>query len=266
MRGRRAPVDDLRAPRYDDPVLERFEALLVDGLKTEITEAVFGGPPGTKDGRSDPFVEVFVASIVTAEPPDGERRRPAHRMRRVEFAADGEGATFVLPDDADGEVVAVEAPPGRRVERGDAYEVEGGELRFYRAPEAGDPGVAALVRGSRARGGETQRPAEIDARLAAWSKDAAGADALLTKALSGTLLVLERLRGNDVVVVESEKVGIRLLNLRSRVTGSTRAAEEPWFRAQATLGVQAELEIRVALGEPEPEGIIEAVEHKLLRP
>ncbi|MFP2927661.1 hypothetical protein ACLESO_21190 [Pyxidicoccus sp. 3LG] len=245
-------------------------------VETFFHDALMSALPGDVDVATGPslgpaadvtqLVEVTAASLKLALP-EGEdptaRREPAFHFGVHRWRTDGKQVDFVLPEGAQGQVVEVESPPGHPLRRGDDYQVEGRTVRLYRPPAQAEVAVVAFLRGASAAGFLERAPCDIPLIIRAWSQEHGVADKLLSSALSAALVASSDMGNLDDSASDESGVRIRLLRPSMVLVGLARGAEllheKRFFRAQAELLIRGELEQLVAVGEPEPTGIIREV-------
>lgn len=244
-------------------MLAAVEAHYANALAAALGQAtpVLRGPaPAVPAGASAQVLAGELALVVPAD--DLTRDRNAARLFTSHaWDADGAATEFPLPQGS-GELAEVEAPPGRPRRRGDDVRVEAAALRFYRPPAAGQPGVRAMFLGTRAEGFFERRPGELRLVIAVRADTAAGLDAALATALAAALrasAALPTFEGPPAPGVRA-----RLLRAAAALAGVTRRAERrgqvdlPY--GELALVVRGEVELLVALGAPEPQSVITAVE------
>lgn len=241
-----------------------FHDALISALPGDVDVATGPSPGPAADVTQ--LVEV-TASSLKLKLPEGEdltaRREPAFHFGVHRWRADGKQVDFVLPEGALGQVVEVESPPGHPLRRGDDYLVEGGTVRIYRPPAQADIAVVALLRGERALGFLERCPCDIPLIIRAWSQQHGAADTLLSSALSAALIASSGMGNLGDPASNESGVRIRLLRPSMVLVGLARGAEllhdKHFFRAQAEFLIRGELEQLVAVGAPEPTGIIREV-------
>ncbi|MCY1020989.1 hypothetical protein [Pyxidicoccus sp. MSG2] len=249
-------------------MLVSVETFFHDALRSALPDDIdvaTGPSPGPKADVTQ-LVEVTAASLKLALPEGADltaRREPAFHFGVHRWRANGKQVDFVLPEGALGQVVEVESPPGRPLRRGDDYLVEGRTVRFYRPPAQADVAVVALLRGASAPGFLERSPCDIPLIIRAWSQENGAADALLASALNAALIASSGMGNFDDPASDDSGVRIRLLRPSMVLVGLARGAEllheKQFFRAQAEFLIRGELEQLVAVGEPEPTGIIREV-------
>jgi hypothetical protein len=248
-------------------MLAAVEAYFLAALEPALpkgTPVTAGPSPGPAEAGAA-LVEI-VASRLTLLPVVAEvssdPRQPAHLGGLKRFTADGVRADFPLPDDAGGEVVGVESPPGRPLRRGDDYYVEGRVIRLYRAPPAA-AAVLVRLRGERARGYAEERPARIDLAVRAWAPELGRADELLGLAVGSALVAAVDLASLDTASPGRPEVRLHLARPVTTLAGMVRSAETvrgaTSYRVEAQLGIEGTLELVVALGQAEAGAMIKEV-------
>lgn len=255
---------------------------MLNELENRLFQAVLSAVPkdvsvksGPRDGPADSdkeLVAVAAMALLTSVPANAEeaatRRDHSYLSRRIEWKADGSVKDFPFPEDAQGELAAVETPPGHERRSGDDYFVKEGQavVCFYRAPSEGK--VLAWLRGARAEGHKAMRACRVELRLSAWAKEPGRADELCMRSLEAVLTV-----GPDLGSIEreTESAGVRMRLLQSLIEvesirrSRSRVADTDYYHAVATLQILGTLEITVALGEVPPEGVIDRIEYELER-
>lgn len=192
-----------------------------------------------------------------------EQRAPAFLGQQQVFAADGKQLDFDLPDGLPGQVIEVQSPPGRLARSGDDYRVEGGSIRFYRAPAEARQAVLVRVRGGRARGYQESYPCQLSLMITAWAKEIRKADRLLMPSLSAVLSTFVDLDMLSMETGEAAGATYRLLEPVATLKRIERSAEQvddtTFYRSRASLMVSGQLELTVALGAEQPESRIEEI-------
>lgn len=256
-------------------MLATFESRLVqalaDVLPADVTMAAgpVRGPP-TGETR---FVQVHARRLTTQDMPHAgddpkADRSPAFlsQVQRWELA-DQANQQRDFPLSVEGKVVEVQAPPGLRVKRGDDYEVHDGQIRFYRAPGAT---VMACVQSASAHGYRDTRRSEMELELTVWGQTLAATDELL-----GLGLTTVAAAATDLDIIEGSYepypgVTLRLCSAVLSLRGIKRTLQQvdgtDYFLCRAAFRILANLEVTVALGEAEPEGIIRQIEYDFGRP
>jgi hypothetical protein len=247
-------------------MLYALENLLVPALKAALPGGVGvgSGPPEAPPAGQE-RVDVLASDLRAKVDPEEPLapRGPASLFQVERWGADGTIKDFALS--SAGEVFEVESPPGRPVRRGEDYAVDGKTLRFYRPPHAAAVAVVATVRTGPATGFQELRPCTAQLSIAAWGADLPAADRLLDQALS---VVLTTCVGLGTLEAQALEAGVRMRLLRpslvlEQMERSHFKSGERWApRALARLRLDAELELTVALGEPEAEGVIEKIAYQ----
>jgi hypothetical protein len=248
-----------------------FAQALKAGLPTDVT--VTTGPSVGATTSEAKLVEVSAERLAVTLPEGSdplEERQPAFLTQVHHWSADGEQSTFELPEDARGEIIEVESPPGHPLRLGDDFTLAQGKILFYRPPAKAEVAVIALLRGERARGYQERRPCRIDLFLRAWAGEASAMDTLLQSTLTTGLAAAAELGNVDGPQANPPGVRMRLLRPIAVLTGVSRRTEHtgsaPRFCADLALSIRGELEQVVALGEPTPEGLIKKLQGRLFRP
>ena len=200
------------------------------------------------------------ARTLTLNPPgeDPPTDDPAHGLVEVNWTTNGQTLDFEIPANQSGELVEVEAPLGFTVGR-DAWQLDDRTIRFYRAPRAGQPGVRARLRGAAAKGFKRRKQGRVDLRVSAWAKTMEDADTRLNIALQTSLPLLIDLPNLEAARVKNVQVLLRLLQARVWLLDIERSLEpnSALFEATARLQLCGELDQIVAIGTPDPVGVIE---------
>lgn len=249
-------------------MLVSLETYFHDALRPALpadVDVVTGPGPGPSATASS-LIEVSVPTLKLALPEGDDLaagREAAFHAGVHRWRANGKQVDFVLPEDARGEVVDIESPPGRPLRQGDEYVLEGRTVRFYRPPAQADVAVVAFLRGERAHGFLERRPCEISLMTKAWAREHGAADKLLSIVLASVLLAGSDLGNLDDSAPDEWGARIRLLRPVVTLLGLSRGVEEHqetlFFRAQAEFLIRGELEQLVAMGSPEPQGRIREV-------
>ncbi|MBE0623157.1 MAG: hypothetical protein IH605_21420 [Burkholderiales bacterium] len=231
---------------------------------------VFAGQAVPALTGAKPRVSVAATPLVRRVPEGADEsadaRDPAFFTQRYTVAAKAAAPRNVtLPASASGQVAEVQYPPGRLLRPGDGYATEGRTVRFYRAPQGN---VTVQTRGDRVRGYAEKHPCQVEIKLTCWAKVDGVSDTLTSAALAA---VLARFAELDVIDLASGDGGLsmRILKPIARISSLERAAEavgkDTWTRCSIQLTLCGELELVMALGAPEPEGIIERIEGEVVR-
>lgn len=226
---------------------------------------VTAGPSLPPLSAAMPRVSVCATALIRCSPEkaedSAEARDPAYSTQRFTLnPTRSKPREVTLPDSAAGQVAEVQLSSGRLLRAGDGYTVEGRTVRFYDAPAGA---IAVQTRGAAVRGYREISPCQVDVELNAWAGDAAAADGLLTRAL---IAALARLAELDVIELASVEEGssIRVLKPVARLDFLGRAGETvagaAWTCSTARLALRGELEMMLALGAPEPAGVIERID------
>jgi hypothetical protein len=255
-------------------VLEEFLADVLQGA-LQAGVKVRTGPRLAVPAKDQECVDVAawgVEAPLAAEEDGAEAREPSFFTRVHRWDADGQARDFVLPQGEPGEVLEVESPPGHPRRREDDYRVEGGTVRFYRAPAAGQGAVVATLRTGPAEGFHERRPCHGRLTLAAWAAELPRADELLERALAAVLVACVDLGTLEARHLEASGVRMRLLAPvlaleaveRTRVEASRRLAP----KAEARLRLRGQLELTVAVGAEQPRSRIQSLRYTatVLRP
>ena len=249
-------------------MLYALENLIVPALKAALPGGVgvtLGPPEAPPAGKER--VDV-IATDLRAKVDPGEPlapRGPAFLFQVERWGADGTIKDFALSPSAKGEIFEVESPPGRPVRRGEDYAVDGKTLRFYRPPEAAPVAVVATLQTGPATGFREQRPCTAQLGVTAWGTDFPRTDRLLDQALS---VVLTTCVGLGTLEAQDLEAGVRMRLIKpslvlEQIDRSHFKSGERWApRAAARLRLDAELELTVALGTPEAEGVIEKIAYQ----
>lgn len=244
-------------------MLPAVEAHFAAALQADLGQAtpVVTGPLAAFPAGSS--VHVAAGRLALAVPsPDLREGRGAARLSTAHtWTSDGQQTAFALPAGA-GELAEVEAPPGRPRVRGDDYRVEAGALRFYRPPAAGQPGVKAMFNGQPAVGYQERRAGELPLVVSVRAATVADLDPLVAAALAAALKAT--VAPPTFAAAPTAGVRLRLLRAAAALVGVHRRTEErdgavkP--RCDLEFVLRGEAELLIALGAPEPESIIAAVE------
>lgn len=250
-------------------MLVTLEHYFHDALKAVLpgdVEVLTGPSLGPIDANVTQLVEVSAPSLKLALPPEDDLtagREEAFHAQVHRWSADGKQVDFVLPDSARGELVEVESPPGRPLSRGDDYMLEGRTVRCYQPPAQAEVAVVAFLRGERAQGFLERRPCEISLVTRAWGREHGVADRLLSSALAAVQVASTGLGNLEDADSDGSGVRVRLLRPAMTLLGFSRGAEPlhdtTFFCARAEFLIRGEFEQLVAVGEPEPTGIIREV-------
>ncbi len=251
-------------------MLYALENLLADAVDAALPDTVkvvpgpFTGVPAATDQRVEVTVSKLDITLVGQEPLAA--REPAFFSSLQRWDADGTKKDFTLPASVQGEVVEVESPAGHPLSRGQDYQLDGTTLRLYVAPAKGKGAVVATVRTGPAQGFHERRPCRLQLTIAAWAPKVETADKLLDQSLAVVLAQCAQLGtleaeylGNSGVRMRLHRPSVLLEGFeRTRTVVRTRWAP----RAAATLRLDAELELTVAVGTPEPVTRIEQIGYR----
>ena len=252
-------------------MLSVLEDLLVEALQSAHanTVRIAAGPSHwPTSGQQQEVVIVAAHSLeVKPGPSDAEpesARSPSYLLSVHRWSADGVTRDFHLPEDVTGDIAEVESPPRHPAKRGDDYFVEGRVIRFYRPPAQSDDAVVATVHGNLAQGYQEKRDCTAKLEIAAWAMNMQHADELLQDSLSVVLPLLVDIGTLDQGGQSDFATRIRILKPVAALTRIDRQTQDvgqsDFFRAIAHFTIQAQLEVIVAVGEPESEALIESVE------
>jgi hypothetical protein len=244
-------------------VLAAVEAHFAAALKADLGQAtpVLTGP--LADLPTGSSVHVSAGRLALAVPPSDlvADRNSARLFTAHTWPSDGQQTGFPLPPGA-GELAEVEAPPGRPRRRGDDFRVDAGALNFYRPPAAGQPGVKAMFLGQRAAGYHERRAGELALLITARAAAVADLDALAAAALAAALKASVAPPTFEAPPVAG--VRVRLLRAAAALSAVVRRTEARGDvalpRCDLEFVLRGEAELLIALGAPEPESIIAAVE------
>jgi hypothetical protein len=252
----------------EERMLVAIETYFLKALKSVFPTGttVTMGPAAIPGTSNVPLVEIvasrfsFVPEKTTEENSDEPPgRSPAFELRVQSFPTDGTMRDFVLPADATGEIVEVQAPPGRLLTRGDDYQIDGRTIRFYRAPAKATIGVSARLRGARVRGYQQRFAGQADVNVRIWTSERVRTDELSRTALATVLIAAENVGVLDASDPKTPSVTMRLLRASASLTAIRRNFESSFHTAVLEIVLRGELEQTVMLGAPEPEGIIREV-------
>lgn len=233
------------------------------------TIEVVNGPDRKPKGSVKKMVNVSVSGLQTRHPTGRDEvltARGGSRLGNVHLSdSTGKETDFEVPDTLSGEISEVEAPPGHPATSGDDYVIDDRTVRFYRPPQKGTPGVAVYLRGDKARGYRDVHPCRIEVVLTAWAQSTEEADDLFGPAFSALLSVFVAL---PIIRTGPDTIGVALRLLKPvAVPGSiTRTLTEingtDFHRVTAVINVLGDLEVVVALGQAQPESIIESIDYQ----
>lgn len=244
-------------------MLAALEAHFAAALQAALAPAVqvVRGPAAAIPAGAS--VHVLAGRLALVLPTDdlARGRSGARRFVFRTWDSDGLARDFPLPPDAE-ELAEVEAPPGRLRARGDDFQRAPEGLRFYRAPAPGSPGVRAMLFGSPTQGFVERRACEAQLVLSARADTVPALDGLVAGALAAALTACVA----PPILEDPPAAGVRTRLLRpiAALAGVTRRAEARGQvelpRADLEFALRGEVELIVALGAPEPTGIIKSVE------
>lgn len=248
-------------------MLVAIETYFLKALQTAFPSGVLltSGPAAVPSDANTPTLEVVASqfTFIPEKPAEGDTeapaRSPAFEFRMQFFPADGIVRDFVLPAEAKGDIVEVQAPPGRLLTRGDEYQVDDRTIRFYRPPAQLAPGVVVRLRGNRVRGYQQRFAGQADLFVRIWSRDRAKTDELSRSVLSTVLIAAENLGVLEAVDAKNPNITLRMLRARAAVPILRRGFEATFYTATVEIVLRGELEQCVALGAAEEEGIIREV-------
>lgn len=248
-------------------MLVAIETYFLKALQTAFPSGVLltSGPAAVPSTATSPILEVVASqfTFVPEKPSEGDTetpaRSPAFEIRTQSFPTDGVVRDFSLPAEAIGDIVEVQAPPGRLVTRGDEYQVDGRTIRFYRPPAQLAPGVVVRLRGTRVRGYQQRFAGQADLVVRVWSRDRDTTDKLSRTVLSTVLVAAENLGILEAVDEKNPNISLRLLRARAAVPTLRRGFEATFYTAVVEIVLRGELEQSVTLGTAEEEGIIREV-------
>lgn len=219
------------------------------------------------------------AQTLSLDPPEGDDpssgRGDARLSATLTRTPSSGGKDLRLNSSVGLTLTEVESPAGVLRQPGDDYLTElhspSGDwiVRFYQA-QAGAARVT--LTGDAARGFTDRRKGRIALTLTSWATSLADADRLTGKALAALLPALD-----DLGVVDSEELSFRtslppgagtrlrlsravaLLEGASRAVAPLGATTTPLYSSQVSLSLRGAIELTVAYGSPDPQGIIEGV-------
>ncbi|MEY3212522.1 MAG: hypothetical protein RIT28_3003 [Pseudomonadota bacterium] len=219
------------------------------------------------------------ARSLTLDPPEGDDPTSGRGDARLSATltrtpSDG-GKDLRLTSSAGLTLTEVESPAGVLRQPGDDYlteqHVPSGDwvVRFYQA----QTGAARVtLTGDAARGFTDRRRGRVELSLTAWATSLADADRLAGRALAALLPAVDALG-----VVDADELSfrtslppnagtrLRLSRAVALLEGAARAVERQGsagvalYSSQVTLSVRGAIELTVAYGSPEPQGVIEGV-------
>ncbi len=240
---------------------------MLQALEAHLLTAVDAALPAEVTTVAGPWQPTGTGAVVvhartlTLKPPgeDPPTDDAAHGLAIVDWPSDGNTLDFEIPNDQTGELLEVESPPGFTVRRGDAWQLDDRTIRFYMAPASGAPGVRARLRGAPAKGYKRRKPCRVELSISAWADSMATADQRLDAALQTTLKELIQLPNLEAGAVAGVQVWMRILQARAWLLSIERRVdpESDLFEARATLELRGDLDLLVAVGTPDPVGVIE---------
>jgi hypothetical protein len=247
--------------------LENLLAAALDKALPDDVKVTPGAPtatPAAGEERVEVTASKMEVSLAGADPL--APRGPAFFSSVQRWDADGTARDFTLPTGVEGEVTEVQSPAGHPLSLGQDYQVDGRIIRLYRPPAKGKGVVVATVRTGPARGFHERRPCQIKLTVAAWAPKLEDADALLDQSLAVVLPLCAELGTVDSEHLGAGGVRMRLLHPTVFLEGFERTRTQVrtrWApRAAALLRMDAELELTVAVGEPEPQTRIEQIRYR----
>jgi hypothetical protein len=263
-------------------MLRALETRLIPAVQTALGAesglTVQHGPalPPTTAGAK--LVSLWARSL-TLDPPEGDDpssgRGDARLSATLTRTPSSGGKDLRLTSSAGLNLTEVESPAGVLRQPGDDYLTEqhipSGDwvVRFYQA-QAGAARVT--LTGDAARGFTDRRKGRIALTLTAWATSLADADRLAGRALAALLPAVD-----DLGVVDAAELSfrtslppnagtrLRLSRAVALLEGEARAVERlggsgaALYSSQVTLSVRGAIELTVAYGTPEPQGVIEGV-------
>ena len=242
-------------------MLRSLEAFLAPAIDAALPGAV-SVVTGAYDPSDNGDVVIHARSLGVEPPPrDSEGDDGAHLIEIATWTTDGNVQDLVIPPAQTGELLDVEAPPGKLATAGDDYFVDDRTIRFYRPPAAGTPGVRARLRGPDAAGWSRRRRCTIELDISSWARDMDDADDRLDIAMQVALSQLVDIPILEVGQAGGTEVWLRVISPRVWLTGMRREFDESanLCVAHAEIELRGELDVLVASGAPAPVGIIEEV-------
>lgn len=247
-------------------MLAALETLFLPALRTALGgDADLRGGPATAPAAGQPARLSLWAERLVRDGPEGDdpTRDPVQAAwEGLVSAAPSAPLDFPLPEAAHGDVAEVQSPPGHLLPPGDAWQLDGRTLRFFRAP-AGP--VRVSTRSEPVRGYRERRPGRVELSLRVWAADGAAADALLARGLAALLAAAE-----DFNVLElagqAPTLTVRLTRPRLSLAALEQAVDGPWIVGCARCVLRGEVDLALRLGEAAPEGRIQDVAITLRRP
>jgi hypothetical protein len=219
------------------------------------------------------------ARALTLDPPEGDDpssgRGEARLSATLTRTPSNGGKDLTLSGSAGLTMTELESPAGVLRQPGDDYLTEqqlpSGDwvIRFYQA----QVGAARVtLTGAAARGFTDRRKGRIELSLTAWATSLADADRLAGHALAALLPAVD-----DLGVVDADELSFRsslppgagtrlrlsraiaLFEGATRAVGPLGASDTALYSSQITLSLRGTIELTVAYGAPDPQGIIEGV-------
>jgi hypothetical protein len=247
-------------------MLAAVENALLPALKAALPGAAVVAGPALESATE--LVALTGERLVLLPPPTGdpgEARSGARLLLTQQLVGSGTDKDFTVTEA--GDITEVESPPGRVLLPGDDYLVSGRTVKLFQAPRNGQV-VQVRLLGASARGYVEKRQCRIDLSLSVYAQGRDRLDALLQGGLSAVLGAAVDLPRLQAAMPDGPPGGaiVRLRLLRAVASlsavhrGAGRVDEKPYLSAVAQLLLQGELELTVALGQPEPTGTIAKVE------
>ena len=157
-------------------MLAALETLFLPALRTALGgDADLRGGPATAPAAGQPARLSLWAERLVRDGSEGDdpARDPVQAAWEGLVSADPSAPLdFPLPEAARGDVAEVQSPPGHLLPPGDAWQLDGRTLRFFRAP-AGP--VRVSTRSEPVRGYRERRPGRVELSLRVWAADGAAA-------------------------------------------------------------------------------------------
>lgn len=248
------------------------------GLGAESGLTVQQGPalPPTTAGAK--LVSLW-AKTLTLDPPEGDDpssgRGDARLSATLTRTPSSGGKDLRLTSSVGLTLTEVESPAGVLRQPGDDYLTEAhapsGDwvIRFYQAQSGA---ARVTLTGDAARGFTDRRKGRVELLLTAWATSLADADRLAGRALAALLPAVD-----DLGVVDADELSfrgslppgagtrLRLSRAVALLEGASRGVERlggsgaALYAAQISLSLRGAVELTVAYGAPEPQGVIEGV-------
>ncbi len=242
---------------------------MLHALEHFLEPAIAAALPNTVTVVTGPYepagqgaVAIYARTLAAEAPAgDSESDGGAYLLSIHTWPADGVSQDFLIPPAETGELLEVEAPPGKLAAAGSDYFLEDRTIKFYRAPAAGTPAVRARLRGDDAAGWQRRRPCTIELELGVWAGNRDDADARLDIALQVALAQMVAVPVLELDSIIGADVSLRLLSPRVWLSAMKRDLhrDPALHHASAQLEVRGELDALVARGAPAPIGVIEQV-------